>query len=132
MIFKECKGGHCRCMQKDCKNVHYSQCITHNAELRNKLQNGDIIELAGDKPREDYLKPKGDEKERMLTRFLKKLDENVFVKSTSSITGIEKNLNPSVEDQEAVIVIRGEWDREDLKDILWQVATGLDLPLSRR
>jgi hypothetical protein len=56
--------------------------------------------------------------ERVLVEFLKRLQKEAFIKSTNSITGKEENLNPEVEDMEAVIKINGEWDREDLKGIL--------------
>ena len=61
-------------------------------------------------------------KEEMLKKFLKFLDENVFVKSTDSVTGEENTLEPIVEDMEAVIAISGEWDREDLKNILYNLS----------
>lgn len=61
------------------------------------------------------IKAKGETK---LKQFLFLLDRHVFVKSTNSVTGKEEELNPVIEDQEAVIVINGEWDREDLIKIL--------------
>lgn len=57
-------------------------------------------------------------KERMLASFLKDLESLAFVKSTNSVTGEVEHLNPVVEDMEAVIKISGEWDREDLKNLL--------------
>jgi hypothetical protein len=58
--------------------------------------------------------------EETLEKFLTELRMNVFIKSTNSVTFEEEKLNPEIEDQEAVIVIKGEWDREDLKRILRQ------------
>lgn len=57
-------------------------------------------------------------KERMLLGFLKALDDIAFVKSTNSVTGEEKILIPVIEDMEAIIKIHGEFDREDLKDLI--------------
>lgn len=57
-------------------------------------------------------------KERMLTSFLKGLSDLAFVKSTDSVTGEEEELNPVIEDMEAIIKINGEFDREDLKDFI--------------
>ncbi len=57
-------------------------------------------------------------KERMLLGFLKSLDDIAFVKSTNSVTGEEKILVPVIEDQEAIIRICGEFDREDLKNLI--------------
>ena len=56
--------------------------------------------------------------EELLKTFLEKLDKMVFIRSTDSTTGEVEHFNPVVEDQEAVIKIYGEWDREDLKNIL--------------
>lgn len=57
-------------------------------------------------------------KERMLAGFLEDLRNTAFVKSTNSVTGSVKELNPVVEDMEAIIKISGEWDREDLKNLI--------------
>lgn len=57
-------------------------------------------------------------KERMLLSFLHDLEQLAFVKSTNSVTNEIEELNPIVEDQEAIIKISGEWDREDLKNLL--------------
>ena len=57
-------------------------------------------------------------KERMLVGFLHDLEQLAFVKSTNSISGEVEELHPIVEDQEAIIKICGEWDREDLKHLL--------------
>lgn len=59
-----------------------------------------------------------DEKEEMLLRFLKELDKHVFITSVNSITTQEEHLDPMIEDYEGTILISGEWDREDLKNIL--------------
>jgi hypothetical protein len=56
--------------------------------------------------------------EKGLLRFLEALNANVFVTSRNSVTDEVENLNPTIEDQEAIIKISGEWDREDLKHIL--------------
>ena len=58
-------------------------------------------------------------KENVLKMFLEKMNEHVFVKSTNSVSGEVEELKPVVEDMEAVIKLSGEWDREDLKEILW-------------
>jgi hypothetical protein len=60
-------------------------------------------------------------KEERLSKFLKEIDENVFVKSTDSVSGDEEELIPTIEDLEGIIVISGEWDREDLKNILYSL-----------
>lgn len=57
-------------------------------------------------------------KERMLKGFLAALEEIAFVKSTDSISGEEVELNPIIEDMEAVIKINAEFDREDLKRLI--------------
>jgi capsid portal protein len=62
-----------------------------------------------------------DWKERTLKTFLEELDSKVFIKSTDSFTDEEEYLSPVIEDMEAIIAISGEWDREDLKDILEKV-----------
>lgn len=61
------------------------------------------------------------EKELFLEKFLKELDSHVFVKSTNSVTLEEEESSPTIEDREAIIYISGEWDREDLKDILYNL-----------
>ena len=40
------------------------------------------------------------------------------MKSTNSITGYEEQMDNSIKDYEAIIEIKGQWDREDLKKIL--------------
>jgi hypothetical protein len=62
------------------------------------------------------------QKEKMLEILLKGLDKNVFVKSTNNVTGEEEHLEPVIEDMEATIAISGEWDREDLKNILAEIS----------
>lgn len=57
-------------------------------------------------------------KEQILRKFLDCLEKNVFVKSTNSITGYEEQMDNSIKDYEAIIEIKGQWDREDLKKIL--------------
>lgn len=61
-------------------------------------------------------------KEAKLLTFLKELDNSVFVTTTTeSFDGkedITEELNPVVRDLEGTIQISGEWDREDLKNIL--------------
>jgi len=57
-------------------------------------------------------------KERVLLVFLDTLREKAFVKSTNSVTDDVEELNPVVEDMEGIIKISGEWDREDLKDLI--------------
>lgn len=59
-----------------------------------------------------------DLKERMLKSFLYDLEQLAFVKETNSVTGQSKVLTPVIEDQEAIIIINGEFDREDLKNLL--------------
>lgn len=63
-----------------------------------------------------------EDKERLLKMFLEDLNAMVFVKSINSISGEEEEIENVVEDQEAIIKLRGEWDREDLKDILARLA----------
>lgn len=58
------------------------------------------------------------QQEDRLDKFLSKLRDQVFVKSTNSVTYEEEYLEAEINDYEAVIEIRGEWDREDLKQIL--------------
>jgi len=58
-------------------------------------------------------------KEKLLSNLLKELENKVFIKSTNSVTGDEESLTPFIEDMEAIIAISGEWDREDLKEILF-------------
>lgn len=58
------------------------------------------------------------EKEDVLLNFLALLDEHVFILETDSVSGETKQKNPRVEDLEGIILINGEWDREDLKNIL--------------
>lgn len=60
-------------------------------------------------------------KEEILKEFLKKLDEQVCVRSTISATGRVEILPAIVNDMEAIIEINGQWDREDLKDILYDL-----------
>ena len=57
-------------------------------------------------------------KEKILEKFLKGLDNIVFVKSTDSITNEVTIYTPEVVDMEAIIKIDMECDREDLKDLL--------------
>lgn len=57
-------------------------------------------------------------KERMLRSFLKALDDIAFVKSTNSVTGEVEEFLPAVTDMEATIRINGEFDREDLKNLI--------------
>lgn len=57
-------------------------------------------------------------KEEILQTFLKELAELAFVKSTNSITGEVEEFPVAYHDQEAIIVINGQWDREDLKNFL--------------
>ncbi len=63
-----------------------------------------------------------EKEEKMLSEFLAALNEHVFVKNTTYVFDdqqeTEEVLHPIIEDQEAVIIIKGEWDREDLKGIL--------------
>ncbi len=61
-------------------------------------------------------------KERMLKSFLYNLDQLAFVKSTDSVSGKEEELNPVVEDREAIIIIQGEFDREDLKNLIVSIS----------
>lgn len=53
--------------------------------------------------------------ENLLKNLLKELDDRVFITSTDCCGNIEK-LNSKIEDREGTIYIKGEWDREDLKD----------------
>ncbi len=62
-------------------------------------------------------------REEMLEEFLKELHLCVFVKSTNSVTDVVEELDAAVNDMEAIIEMRGEWDREDLKDILDKIHT---------
>lgn len=57
-------------------------------------------------------------KERILIGFLDALREAVLVKSTDSISGEIEYLEPIIEDMEAIISIKGSWDREDLKNLI--------------
>lgn len=57
-------------------------------------------------------------KEMRLKSFLTALDDLAFVKSTNSVTGEVEEYPPATEDMEAVIKINGEFDREDLKNML--------------
>lgn len=59
-----------------------------------------------------------DWKEEVLNGFLRGLRENVFVSSVNSVTTREELLRPEVNDLEAIIEISGQWDREDLKNLL--------------
>lgn len=61
-------------------------------------------------------------KEKLLERFLQGLNQCVFVKSTNSVTFEQEELHPEIEDMEAVIKINGEWDREDLKTLLFNLS----------
>ena len=67
---------------------------------------------------QERLKAVDEMKERLLKGFLLDLQAHVFVKSTNSVTGEVEILPSVVEDMEAIIKINGEWDREDLKNIL--------------
>lgn len=60
-------------------------------------------------------------KEQLLEDFLESLQNLVFVKQTNSVTGDEELMENSIKDYEATIEIKGEWDREDLKDILFNL-----------
>jgi len=62
-------------------------------------------------------------KEQILKKFLDCLEQNVFIKSTNSVTGKEELMENSIKDYEAIIEIKGQWDREDLKDILFNLAS---------
>jgi hypothetical protein len=62
------------------------------------------------------------QKEKMLEILLKGLEKNVFIKSTNSVTDEEEHFEPVIEDMEAIIAISGEWDREDLKNILAEIS----------
>ena len=44
-----------------------------------------------------------------------------FIRRTDSFTGKVEELDPVIDDQEAIIVINGEWGREDLKNILMEM-----------
>lgn len=57
-------------------------------------------------------------REKILLNFLDALRQNVFVKSTNSVTDEVEEMDNTIEDMEAIIKISGEWDREDLKNIL--------------
>lgn len=61
-------------------------------------------------------------REEILAKFLADMDSHVFVKTTDENfdgkESVARDLNPVIEDQEAIIVLKGEWDREDLKEIL--------------
>lgn len=59
-----------------------------------------------------------DDKERLLRGFLERLSESVFLRSTNSVTDEVEHLNPKILDMEAIIEISGQWDREELKEIL--------------
>lgn len=59
--------------------------------------------------------------EKKLRWFLNQLEKNVFVKSINSTTGEEEKLSFEILDMEATIRINGEWDREDLKSILYML-----------
>ena len=58
------------------------------------------------------------EKEKLLLSLIHSLDEIVFIGSTDSETGVYKRLKPSIEDREGTIYIKGEFDREDFKNVL--------------
>jgi hypothetical protein len=59
-----------------------------------------------------------DMKERMLLSFLRALDDIAFVKRTDSVTDEVEHYPPAVTDMEATIRISGEFDREDLKNLI--------------
>lgn len=71
-------------------------------------------EVSTSEPKEGEMK----DAEEMLTQLLKGLTQAVYVQSVNTSTGKKNGLEPRIEDQEAIIVIQGEWDREDLKDVL--------------
>lgn len=58
-----------------------------------------------------------DKDEIMLSKFLRLLYTNVFVSETD-VNGNKSKKENSIKDYEAVIEIKGQWDREDLKRIL--------------
>ena len=51
--------------------------------------------------------------EEAMDKTLQELDEIVFISSIDSITGKHKALRPKIEDREATIFIKGEFDRKD-------------------
>lgn len=63
-----------------------------------------------------------EEKEKILKIFLEDINAMVFVREIDSVSGEMFDIENTVEDQEAIIVIDGKWDREDLKDILGRIA----------
>jgi hypothetical protein len=69
------------------------------------------------------------QEENLLSLFLRGLNNDVFVKSTNSVTGKEEELDPVILDMEAIIKISGEWDREDLKKILLSLSVQRDTQL---
>ena len=56
---KKCNGMHCRCMQTNCPNVHYADCVEHNPSL-------------------SKIKTKCDHKGRILTDFNEETFEAKF------------------------------------------------------
>jgi len=56
--------------------------------------------------------------EKKLEKFLKGLYEIVFIAETDSVSGKRVKLEPKILDMEATIRICGEFDREDLKELL--------------
>lgn len=61
-------------------------------------------------------------KERMLKNFLKSLNDLAFVQSRDSITGQIEELNPVIKDMEEIIEISGQFDREDLKNLIVSIS----------
>jgi len=57
-------------------------------------------------------------KERKLMNLLDGLNEIVFIKSTNSVTGEEEDMENDIKDMEGTILIKGEFDREDIKSLL--------------
>jgi hypothetical protein len=70
--------------------------------------------------------------ETILKQFLELLNEHVFVNSVNSVTTKEEKLNPVIEDMEAIIKICGEWDREDLKGMLYTLCSSVESSAIRK
>lgn len=65
------------------------------------------------------MKTPTDWEDEALIKLLIELDNIVFISERDSVTDKMKFLHPKIEDQEAVIVIKGRFDREDLKKVLF-------------
>lgn len=101
-------------LQKD--NKPENACLLRTCHTPKHAWKGDFCHLCEEHCTLGHFKWK--ENEDLLKRFLDGLQEISFIKSTNSVTDEETEYPPAYEDQEAIIALHAEMDREDLKEFL--------------